>query len=212
MIVRYVPLISVLRQSCTLNGNSASGDGLAGGIYNDANGGYGMATLTLKNSTLSNNSASGGGGVSNSTGTLTMESCTLSNNSATSGGGISTNYGAATLTNCTLSGNSASGDGGGISGAATLTNCTLSGNSASGHGGGTSGAALVNTIIANSPHGGNCSSPQQDNGHNHGHNLDDDGSCGFFNAGDLSIVPPQLAPLGDYGGPTQTYALCTRRG
>jgi hypothetical protein len=45
-----------------------------------------------------------------------------------------------------------------------------------------------------------------------GHNLDDNGSCGFFNTGDLSIVAADLAPLGDYGGPTMTHALGTGPG
>jgi predicted outer membrane repeat protein len=144
-----------------------------------------------------------------------LENCTLSGNSASTGGGIDAGngggiFGAATLTNCTLSRNSARDYGGGISGPATLTNCTLSGNSAS-SGGGISGAAtLENTIIANSPRGRNCASSAslQSNGHN----LDDDAGCGFFNTGDLSLVPPNLAPLGNYGGPTQTHALCTGPG
>jgi hypothetical protein len=215
--------------NCTLSGNSANGNGAGfydgGGIYNQMGG-----TLTLENCALTGNSAHGdgggvydGGGICNG-GTLTLKNSTLSGNStgvnsgAGGGGGIC-NGGTLTLENCTLSGNS-SGAGGAIAygavggvggGTATLTNCTLSGNSA-GAGGAIFGfgdpVTLENTIIANSPRGGNCYSPQKSNGHN----LDDDGGCGFFDTGDLSIVPAQLAPLGDYGGPTQTHALCSGPG
>jgi CSLREA domain-containing protein len=185
--------------------------GNGGGIYNDS------GTLTLENCTLSENSATdGGGGIYNAGGTLTLTSCTLSKNSAIygGGGGIFNADGTLTLTSCTLSENSAS-NGGGIYtyyySTATLTNCTLSGNSApSGNGAGISGwATVTNTILANSPRGRNCMNSVQ----SMGHNLDDDGSCGFFNTGDLSIgVTANLAPLGNYGGPTQTIALCTTSG
>jgi CSLREA domain-containing protein len=203
--------------NCTLSGNSAR-DGAGGGIDNS-----GKATLTsCKLSGNSTRDGYGGGGISNG-GTLTLTNCTLSANSTLSfdgndgggigGGGIS-NSGTSTLTNCTLSANSAAiGVGGGIynetSGTLTLTNCTLSGNSArdGGDGIGNSGKAILeNTILANSSRGRNCSAPLQSNGHN----LDDgDGGCGFSNTGDLSVVPANLAPLGNYGGPTQTHAICT---
>jgi CSLREA domain-containing protein len=201
-------------ENSILSGNSAGGGG-GGAISN-----YG-GTATLINSTLSSNSANvqrefgNGGGIYNQAGgTLTLENSTLSSNSAIggNGGGIyNSNFSAAaTLINCTLSCNSAYA-GGGIynqTGTVMLENCTLSGNSARDNGsdaiGG--GATLENTILANSPRGRNCSAPLQSNGHN----LDDgDGGCGFSNTGDLSVVPANLAPLGNYGGPTQTHALCT---
>jgi CSLREA domain-containing protein len=196
-------------ENCTLSGGGIGNDGtatLTNCTLRDSNFGNG-GTLTLENCTLT------GYGIGNN-GTATLTNCTLSGNSAPNGGGIN-NGGTATLTNCTLSGNSATNDGGyggginnHVGGTLTLENCTLSGNSA-GTGGGIYGAATVeNTIIANNPRGRNCSTPLQSNGHN----LDDDGGCGFFNTGDLSIVPANLAPLGNYGGPTQTHALCTGPG
>jgi CSLREA domain-containing protein len=197
-------------KNCTLSGNLADDGG--GGIYNQTGG-----TLTLENCTLSGNLARNGldgGGIYNQTGgTLTLKNCTLSGNSAGQGGGGIYNQtgGTLTLKNCTLSGNSAGQGGGGIynqtGSTLTLENCTLSGNSAGTAGDGIDGKAILeNTIIANSPHGRNCSTPLQSNGHN----LDDgDGGCGFFNTGNLSGVPANLAPLGNYGGPTQTHALCT---
>ena len=132
---------------------------LFGGILNGG-------TLTITNSTLSGNSASVGGGISNS-GTLTVTNSTFSGNSARMfAGGIANGFGATlTVTNSTFSGNSATAQGGAIengSGATlAVTNSTFSGNStavvASGGGIFNSGTATFkNSIIANSPSGGNC--------------------------------------------------------
>jgi hypothetical protein len=194
----------VLKKLAIVNGREASGDG--GGIYNS---GY----LSLSNCTLSGNSAYSGGGIYNS-GSLTLNNCTLSGNSSHSGGGIYDNGGTSFLNNCTLSGNSSDtfeGYGGGIfnhnSGLLTLNNCTLSGNSA-GYGGGIaidSGHAvsiLVNSIVAESSgfdiyasNGGVI-------------NLEGQNIVGFILAtiaGPTPIIAgPQLAPLGNYGGPTPT--------
>jgi len=107
-----------------------------GGILNDG------GTLTVTNSTLSNNSADFGGGILNLFGALTVTNSALSNNSvATTGGGI-LNYGTLTVTNSTLSANSAINSGGGIyhnTGTLTVTNSTLSNNSA------TLGGGIFNT-------------------------------------------------------------------
>ncbi len=74
--------------------------------------------LTLTNSTVSNNSAFGGGGGIAATGsgiTLTLTNSTVSNNRAILGGGIATGIGnTLTLTNSTVSNNFASDLGGGI--------------------------------------------------------------------------------------------------
>ncbi len=97
--------------------------------------------LTVTNSALSGNYAGNdGGGIYNFSGTLTITNSALSGNS---GSGIY-NGGTATVTNSTLSGNSTPlGNGGGIDngGTLTITNSTLSGNSApDGSGGGISNA------------------------------------------------------------------------
>ena len=100
------------------------------------------STTTLTNCTVSDNSATYGGGVAELFGTATLTDCTVSGNSASDGGGgCGSRYkSTATLTNCTVSGNTAAGDGGGVyseySGTATLTDCTVNGNTASGDGGG----------------------------------------------------------------------------
>jgi parallel beta-helix repeat protein len=191
--------------NCTLSGNSA---GFGGGICTDA---YHAATLT--NCTLSGNSASLGGGIK---GTARLTNCTLSGNSASRGGGIfSDAYLAARLTNCTMSGNTA-GIGGAIynydrGGTLALTNCTLSGNAASVSGGGIFNIlygtmTLNNTIVANSPTGGDVYNDGTVSG---SHNLIGTAVTGSgANALTGTIVAdPLLGPLQDNGGPTLTMAL-----
>ena len=133
------------------------------------------------------------------------------------------------MSNSTLSGNSAnvgfSSGGGAIhnnGGTVTVSsNSTLSGNSVTdvdyGHGGGIAfinggSFTLQNTIVANSPSGGNCyavGGSITDSGYN----LDSDGSCGFGTANHSlsgtwdNPLNPQLGALADNGGPTMTHAL-----
>jgi hypothetical protein len=203
---------------CILSGNVATSFG--GGIYN-------TGALTVIASTLSGNHAFSGGGIVNgSGGTVAINNSTLSDNGAgvfrcyrcsASGGGI-TNFGTVTISNSTLSGNHVSivvcftcqSDGGGIAngGTVTINNSTLSGNGATGTGGGIynssgSAAALQNSIVANSPLGGNCSGTMTSNGYN----LSSDGTCNFNGLGDLNNTDPKLGPLQNNGGPTQTQAL-----
>jgi hypothetical protein len=190
------------------------GGGSGGAIANNG-------SLTVTNSTFSGNGASGessaaGGAISN-VGTLTVASTTFSANSVTgrlggAGGGIS-NGGTLTVTNSTFSGNVAGSGhpgasrGGGIatSGMVSIANSTFSGNSAAVGGGlsqnvGTT--TLRNTIVANSPAGGDCATAAGGAVVDGGHNLVEDNSCGFVGGAD-----PLLAPLANNGGPTQTQAL-----
>ena len=118
-------------------------DGLGGAILVDSGG-----TLTVGDSTVSDNSAFIGGGVFN-IGTLTVNNSILSGNIAADNGGaiLVDPDGAATVSNSTLSANSAGYDGGAIHnavlGALTVSDSTLSGNSA-----GFDGGAISNTIQA----------------------------------------------------------------
>ena len=117
---------------------------ITGGYVTGENGGgirvAAGASLAIENSlVLGNETDAKGGGIHND-GTLTVTDTTVAQNEAAHGGGISSVAAAtATLTNVTLSGNSAasSGDGGGIYNGASLTmvNSTVSDNS-SGFGGG----------------------------------------------------------------------------
>ena len=200
----------------TFFGNSAFN---GGAIYSDG-------TLMVTGSTFSNNGGSyytAGGGILNM-GTLTVTDSTFSSNRASGGGGIYNDGGVLTVTNSTLSGNRAKdslfggGVGGGIFsvGVLTVTNSTFWANSAGLVGGslftGRVTATLINTIIANSTSGGNCSDSVTDGGHN----IDDGTTCGFAGAGCTSTsgssvcnANPHLDPAGlaNNGGPTQTIAL-----
>jgi len=180
-------------------------DHYGGGIYNDYSG-----TLNIANSTLSGNSAGWGGGIDNR-GPFTITHSALVGNNADFGGGIY-NEGVLNNTNNTFSANTATQYGGGISnwtGTVNLTNSTFSGNSAPTALTATGGAVdnsgtmtITNSILANSPSGDNCKGAIIDGGHN----LEDGVSC-EFSIDALSNTNPWLAPLGDNGGPTWTYAL-----
>ena len=177
-------------------------------------------TAILSGLTISVGSTTGNGGGLDNAGAATLNDCTISGNSAKNGGGLFTGSGGVTtLTNTTISGNSASQSGGGLftgsGGATTLTDCTVSGNSATKGGGlyNASGTVAVgNTIVAantaatSGPDAFGTFASQ-------GHNLigGTDGSSGWVGS-DLTgtiaePLDPLLAPLGNYGGPTQTMAL-----
>ena len=199
----------------TFSGNTTICSG--GGIVNNG-------VLIVTNSTFSgNNTVAAGGGIDNA-GTAMVTNSTFEGNSASGslGGGIFNGFnGIATLTvtNSTFEGNSARSDGGGILNlpdvgtvtTVTVTNSTFSGNSA-GRGGGIFNfnnmgmAELLNTIMANSPSGGNCSGTITDGGFN----IDDGTTCGFNVANNSKpMTNPLLNPMGlqDNGGPTETIAL-----
>jgi hypothetical protein len=192
-----------------------AGNGAGGGIFNNG-------VVIVSNCTFSNNSsnASYGGGIFNQTGTLTLSNCTFVNNSAAFGGGI-LNDGILTISNCTFANNSAD-DGGGIfndSGKLTVSNCTFSNNSITdtfGGGGIFSGntPSLNGDILV-----GNTDAIGNDDFN--GDALDSTSSDNLIgvdltrslangvngNLVGVTVAQAGLAPLGDYGGPTQTFAL-----
>ena len=177
--------------NCILSGNRASEEG--GGIYNDG-------ILTLNQCTLSGNIASeegfgdGGGIYNDDGGELALNQCTLSGNGCYLGGGIYNYEGELTLNQCTLSGNSGPGfyspGGGGIynsyEGTLTMTNTVVAGNRGEDIISGSpltyGGSNLVQSVSAVFPVGSG---------------VDFTGPAPLTNA-------PDLAPLGNYGGPTQT--------
>lgn len=141
---------------------------------------YCLSPATISNSTFSGNTATGPGGY---------------------GGGI---YSAAdlTLTNSTFSGNLAQGlsigssdpGGGGVyhaQGVARLTGCTITNNNGQNGGGLKNNGTLFmsNTIVAKNVNGSDFDS---NNGYVGGYNF-------------IGLADPMLAPLGNYGGPTQTH-------
>jgi hypothetical protein len=197
----------------TLNGVVVSGNSAddGGGVLNTG----GTARLSMTNSTVSGNLAVVGGGLCN--GFVSYLSAPGSS--------------ALWLTNCTISGNTAESSGNNVSGggglfnaggcSTTMTNCTVTGNTASGNasGGGLynytaflkSGTlVLTNTIVAGNGGGdveGDCAGGNNLIGDGLGMSGIENGSNGnqVGTAGALSN--PLLAPLGNYGGPTQTMAL-----
>ncbi|HEY1646661.1 MAG TPA: Ig-like domain repeat protein [Terracidiphilus sp.] len=177
--------------------------GFGGGIYN-------AGTLTVTGSTFSGNASSNsGGGIYNSaSSTLTLTGSTFSGNSATNYGGGIYNGASSTLTvtGSTFSGNSTSiYDGGGIqnSGTVTGTNITVSGNTSGRYGGGIEEGGGSSLTLANSIVAGNSANSR----------YADVGAVSFTNNGGnqasnststTSTINASLAPLGSYGGPTQT--------
>jgi CSLREA domain-containing protein len=109
--------------------------------------------------------------------------------------------GSLTLTNSTLSG--AGGSALVNAGDAALTNVTLAG--AGGYG--IENQAAGTLVLTNTLTAGNSSGACSGTLTSLGHNLDDDGSCGFAASGDLSAVDPRLGVLQANGGPTPTQAL-----
>ena len=192
--------------ACTLSGNSAGSSG--GGIWN--NGGDGNVILSLSACTLSDNSAenSGGGIYSDGLGNndfeargdgslllLNMSACTFSGNSAQfgDGGGIFSDGGMLSLSACTISGNEAGRQGGGIDVAyhcsvLSLSNTILAGNTAP------TGPDLWKRAYGSATATGN----------NLMSSVDGQDKITLINGASIKIAEPRLAPLGDYGGPTQT--------
>jgi CSLREA domain-containing protein len=184
--------------------------GYGGGLSNSGNALLSDVTIAYETAGLH------GGGIYNGA-WLTITQTTLNNNQATSGngGGIYSQY-MMWITNTTVSANTAnSGNGGGIYFlsyyGSSLWNATLNQNSANSGGnlyrdttGGKNGAvALKNTIIANSPSGGNCAGGIS----SLGYNLDSANTCALSATADLTNTNPLLGPLANNGGRTQTHAL-----
>ncbi|MEH1924481.1 beta strand repeat-containing protein [Nostoc sp.] len=211
-----------LRNGSTVSNNSVSGTVPSGGGINNA------GTLTVIDSTISNNNgATFGGGIYNSK-TLTLINTTVSGNTANTGGGINNNFSnaSAALVNTTVSGNSASlGGAGGVSndgGIINLLNSTVTNNTFSGilgYAGGVSNRSgtvnLKNTIVA-----GNLSLDGRlqlypdlsgtFNGNNNNLIGSLTGASGTIGTGTDIINPnPGLGPLQNNGGLTLTHALLT---
>ena len=218
---------NVAMSGVTLTGGIANSDG-GGAILISGSG----ARLDLDASTLRGNKASGttssaGGAINNNGGTLNVTKSTFNSNRAgesslppANGGAIATT-GPTTLTNVTISGNVANGgmaNGGGVSTAGAtppvaVVNSTIAGNGTvatlSGAGGNLdlgSNASVLNTIVTagtGSAGSENCARPVA----SQGHNIDSLDQCGFHASGDKPLTDPQIGPLQDNVGPTDTRAI-----
>jgi hypothetical protein len=182
-----------------------------GGIFN--NGG----ALTVANSTISSNTASGvvAGGIASLSGTLTVTGSTFSGNTASTAGGIFSQSAIVTVTNSTFSGNTTTNAGAALyaaGGTATLTNVTISGNTVSNY------AALYvdsdgtlnlkNSIVANTTGGsGDCG--KGGTGTVNAQNSLIESGLGCVNGTNSAnkTGDPNLGALANNGGTTQTLAL-----
>jgi hypothetical protein len=181
-----------------------SGNG--GAIYNRPSG-----RLIIIASTLDYNGARAAGGALRNDGWLSVFNSTFDHNIAFGGvGGAIFNNGTAYVTASTFSANDGIG-GGAITnwGTATavISNATFAGNETVSSPGMTlnnaAGATMqvVNSIlVATAP--ANCEGVIE----SFGFNLVNDNSCGFVGPGDMQNVDPNLGPLGNNGGPTETHA------
>jgi hypothetical protein len=191
------------------------------GIYNEG-------TLLLSNSTIRNNSAydAGGGIINSSSATLTINNSTITDNTSVFGAGIYNN-GILTVNNSTISNNNARNGTGGIEnygGTVVINNSTITGNTASepGIGGNTAGVSGSNIIVNNSIIAGNLYIPynnptntiNSDVGGNftsNGHNLIGSlkGSTGFNTNEQLNVPITEVidTTLRDNGGAIKTHAL-----
>lgn len=190
---------------CTFANNV--GNGYGGAIFNEE------GTLIASDCTFSGNYTSSngddgiGGAICNFDSGETLSGCTFVGNIAAEGGAINNYTGASTLYNCTLAGNFAQQGSGyydagrdpGIAGTgiSIFNNCTISGNQGlyASQGGGiyawtNAVFVLTNTIVA-----GNTASNAPDI-------YDRSDTISAVNS--LTNGNPLLAPLGNYGGPTQT--------
>jgi large repetitive protein len=178
----------------------SGGAGLGGGSY------VAGGSVTLSNDTLDNNQAGGGNG-----GTGGYGSGNGGSGGVGSGGGVSVAAGTVTLSNDTLSGNQAAVGNGGPGGGPDDKGSIGSNGTAVGGGidnaAGSSSLQIYDTIVANDT--AITASPDLDGGLTSlGNNLigNSTGGSGFA-ASDLLNVNPQLGPLQNNGGPTQTMAL-----
>jgi hypothetical protein len=189
--------------------------------------------VTLSHLNIVNGTAGEGGGILNS-GTLTLNNSTVSDNRANNVGGGIRNDGTLTLNNSTISDNTSTYQGGGIFNtadqSATLNNCTVSDNESSDDdGGGIYSEGGSELILARSLIAGNTANFGREIGNDgtttstgynlFGHNGESSGSAfwGFTpGTGDIlatsdGAMPTTLAailgPLADNGGGTWTHAL-----
>lgn len=186
----YDPDNSTTIEGSTISGNTAGDRG--GGIYlYDTDGG----THAIRGTTISGNTAAAGGGLFlyGPDNPFVIESSTISGNQATAGGGggvyLYSFYGDFSIEHSTVAGNSASGTGGGLF---TRTGPVI----------------VEHTIVAD-----NTASDQPDLGtavdgsFTLGFSLIENPSTANFtdSVGNILNQDPQLGPLANNGGPTQTH-------
>jgi parallel beta-helix repeat protein len=178
-----------------------------------------LRNLTVTRGRSTSDSEPGAGMRVQTGGSAVATNCTFTGNSATSAqgaGGAIAALGTAWLTNCTVSGNSAAGRGAGVyvsGGQLRSWYCTITANSVTGAGagGGIRASDNADLLLYGSVISGNAApvdadvSSTQPN-HSDGYCIIGQHSAQLsLMATDVSTTNPQLAPLGDNGGPTRTH-------
>ena len=201
---------SLVLNQVTVAGNSASLNG--GGVSLPAES-VSATSLTVNASTIANNRIGGGalegmGGGIFAFGDLTITNSTVTGNSVENpglneGGGIlaglsptETDGTSVNLLNSTVAGNSVAA--GGIGGGFTIDNPTA---------GVVTTFTVKNTIVAGNTAGGAAADCGKVVATSSASNLSSDASCLFTDAASKQNANPQLGPLQDNGGPTNTLAL-----
>mgnify|MGYP002876456421 CR=1 FL=1 len=225
-----------------ITGNSAGGDN-GGGIYAEMQ--FSALSFTINNTLISDNQAANGGGISiGLNGPIELTNSTLSGNTADGGGSpgaegsggaiyldaVNSNGAVFRASNCTLSGNNA--DFGAaiaadpsVQKASAMTNCTIAFNGdGAGNGiempgtqlekvfpGNTNNPFAKNLLVGNAPQ--NCTGlfDHLNDTNNSGSNLASDMSCGFTQGTDSEVAGAGAvmidANLADNGGATPTHRL-----
>jgi hypothetical protein len=212
---------SAVLSDLTITGGSAN---LGGGLYNQA------GTLALTDATVSRNTATFGGGLATGdNGTTTLTRATVSGNTANwNGGGIYHAGGSTTVADTAITGNTARNFGGGLctnggpsNGSLSLTNVTVAGNTSRHSFGGLAVRGGASLSLTNVTISGNIAVAPGGPGGLYIHrsakatltntivagNSYPDAAGPFMGTNNLIGGDPLLAPLGDYGGPTQTMSL-----
>lgn len=223
---------------CTFEGNTAPGGGavrntlatltladcaFAGNVATSDGGAlWGQGTTVASQCTFTGNAATNYGGAIYSLGSTTLNECSLAANAGAVGGSL-TSFGTVTISGCTVAGNTATTAGGGIANAGNLTinQSTVTGNSAPDNAGGiySQNTLVVNqcTVVSNAtggPGGGiviNGGTTSLTNSIVSGNSATSSTNIfgSFTGANNLTSGNPLVAPLGNYGGPTQTMPPLT---
>ncbi|MCC6894230.1 MAG: hypothetical protein IT321_15510 [Anaerolineae bacterium] len=196
-----------------LSGHHATSSGISGNagrgaaIFNESG-----SILTIEQSTLVDNQSRGSGGAIRNEGTVTILNSTFARNDGyAGGGGALANTGLAFVYTSTFSGNHSSGAGAiwnDFTGLIYIYSSTFADNYSHSNGLSTtlnnSGTMyVINSIVYALPGGSNCDGAIK----SLGYNLSNDASCGLNAHGDQQGVDPQLAPLTQNGGATETRRL-----
>ena len=192
-----------IRRTIIDNNSSTGTGGFGAGAAIEQHG-----TLRVEDSVISNNSADRSGfAVMHWEGETTIVRTAIVNNQINSGGGSAVHVqgigSKIDLENVTFSGNTSSGLTLTAGADANVDFCTFANNTGVAwalHG----NATVTNTIVADNQGSSECpNTPPASSSYN----LSKDDSCGFGGATDLVNTDPELAPLMDNGGNTQTHAI-----